>query len=42
MKLVRGKVVEKYSDRIKYLYTPDAKNIGNQLNIKAIEKWLQI
>jgi long-chain acyl-CoA synthetase len=42
MKLVRGKVIEKYTDRIKYLYTPEAKNISNQLNIKAIERWLQI
>ena len=42
MKLVRGKVVECYKSRIDYLYTPEAKNITNIQNIKAIEKILGI
>lgn len=41
LKLVRGKVVEKYSDKIKYLYIPEAKNIINQGNIDSIGRLLK-
>jgi len=39
MKMVRGKIVEYFSDELEYLYTPEAKNIVNQRNIEAIKKW---
>jgi long-chain acyl-CoA synthetase len=39
MKMVRGKVVEYFSEELAYLYTPEAKNIVNQRNIDALKKW---
>ncbi len=42
LKLVRGKVVEKYQPRIEFLYTPEAKNILNKLNYNALSKMLEI
>ncbi len=41
-KLVRSKVVERYKNKIDYLYTPEAKNIVNPGNIEAIKKVLGI
>jgi long-chain acyl-CoA synthetase len=41
-KVVRGKIVERYRDRIDYLYLPEAKNIDNPVNINAIRKLLGI
>ena len=38
MKIVRGKVMDRYMDLIEYLYTPDAKDVGNERNIEEIEK----
>lgn len=38
MKMVRGKITEHYKERIDYLYTADAKNIVNELNINALKK----
>jgi long-chain acyl-CoA synthetase len=38
MKIVRGKIMEKYHDLIEYLYTPDAKAITNERNIEEVEK----
>ena len=37
-KVVRGKVVEYHKDKIEYLYTPEAKNIVNPVNLEAIRK----
>ena len=37
-KLVRAKVVDRHMDRIDYMYTPEGKNIVNQMNIEAIRK----
>lgn len=37
-KVIRGKVVEKYSDLIDFLYTPAAKAITNETNIEAVER----
>ncbi len=37
MKMVRGKITEKYDERINYLYTVESKDICNQLNIEAIK-----
>jgi len=40
MKVVRGKVEEKYKDKINYLYTPEGKNYLNQKNRDIIRKLL--
>ena len=37
MKMVRGKITEHYSKEINFLYTPEAKNIVNQMNISALK-----
>ncbi len=36
LKIVRGKITERYADRIKFLYTPEGKNIINEENVKSI------
>ena len=41
-KMVRAKIVERYGDKINYLYTPEAKNIVNPENLAAIKKVLGI
>jgi long-chain acyl-CoA synthetase len=41
-KMVRTKIIERYRDKIDFLYTPEAKNIVNQRNIDAIKKVLGI
>jgi long-chain acyl-CoA synthetase len=38
MKIVRGKIMERYQDLIDYLYTPDAKDITNERNTEEVEK----
>ncbi len=38
MKIVRGKIMDKYQDLIDYLYTPIAKVITNERNIEEVEK----
>jgi long-chain acyl-CoA synthetase len=37
-KMVRSKIVERHKDIIDFLYTPEAKNIVNPMNIAAIKK----
>ncbi len=41
LKLVRGKVVELYKNRIENLFTPEAKNILNESNKNAMQKFLE-
>lgn len=41
-KMVRAKIVERYGDKINYLYTPEAKNIVNPENLAAIKKVLGV
>ncbi len=41
-KVVRGKIVERYRDRLNYLYLPEAKNIDNPVNTRAIKKVLGV
>ena len=36
LKMVRGKIEERYKDRLEYLYTPEAKNIKNEKNVESI------
>ena len=38
MKIVRGKIMEKYQELIDYLYPPDAKIITNDRNMGEVEK----
>ena len=38
LKIVRGKVMDRYADLIEYLYTPYAKDVSNERNIEEIEK----
>lgn len=38
LKIVRGKIMDKYQDLIEYLYTPDAKAVTNERNIEEVEK----
>jgi long-chain acyl-CoA synthetase len=39
LKMVRGKINEHYSKELDFLYTPQAKNIENDMNLDAIKKW---
>jgi len=39
MKMVRGKINEYFSKELKFLYTPEAKNGINELNLAAVKKW---
>ena len=36
MKIVRGKVEQAYADRMKFAYTPEGKNIANDMNLSSI------
>jgi len=38
MKIIRGKITEKYADLIDYLYTPVAKVITHERNMEAVER----
>ena len=37
MKIVRGKITDRYTDRINYLFTAEGKNIVNEANMKSLE-----
>ena len=39
MKMVRGKIVERFSKQLEFLYTPLARNPENIVNFEAIKKW---
>ncbi len=39
LKMVRGKITEHYSKELEFLYTPQAKNIENDINLAALKKW---
>ena len=38
LKIVRGKIIGRHQELIDYLYTPEAKNIVNKRNLKAVER----
>ena len=38
MKIVRGKIMDRYENLIDYLYTPEAKVVTNERNIEELEK----
>jgi long-chain acyl-CoA synthetase len=39
LKMVRGKITEHYHKELEFLYTPQAKNIVNEMNLAALKKW---
>ncbi len=39
MKMVRGKINDRYSKELEFLFTPEAKNIENEYNFEALKKW---
>jgi long-chain acyl-CoA synthetase len=39
LKMVRGKITEHYHKELEFLYTPQAKNIENEMNLEALKKW---
>ncbi|WP_205461867.1 AMP-dependent synthetase/ligase [Mangrovibacterium lignilyticum] len=39
MKMVRGKINERFADELVFLYTAEAKNIVNEKNKKAMQQW---
>jgi len=39
MKMVRGKICKYFGKELEFLYTPEARNIKNKMNIAAIRKW---
>lgn len=39
MKIVRGKITEHFADKLEFLYTAQAKNIANDVNLLALKKW---
>jgi len=41
MKIVRGKIIERYQDFIDYLYTPQAKIISHERNMEALSALLE-
>ncbi len=38
MKIVRGKIMDKYQNLIDFLYTPEAKDITNERNLEEVDK----
>ena len=38
MKIVRGKIMDKYQELIEFLYTPEAKDVTNERNLEEVEK----
>ncbi|MDD4191606.1 MAG: AMP-binding protein, partial [Mangrovibacterium sp.] len=39
MKMVRGKITDYFARELEFLYTPEAKNIVNDVNLRAIARW---
>lgn len=39
LKIVRGKIEERYKRELEFLYTPEAKNIINNVNRENLRKW---
>lgn len=38
LKIVRGRIIEAYGERIKFMYTPEGKNIYNRKNLDCISR----
>jgi long-chain acyl-CoA synthetase len=41
LKMVRPKIIERFSSDISYLYTPQGKNIFNEMNVRAIKSLMK-
>jgi len=41
MKMVRGQVTEQFAKELDFLYSPEAKNIVNEMNLLAVKEWNQ-
>jgi len=39
MKMVRGKITERFKEELEFLYTSEAKNIINKRNLDTLKKW---
>jgi long-chain acyl-CoA synthetase len=39
MKIVRGKIDERFAEELVFLYTPESKNIVNERNLSAMARW---
>ncbi|MGQ8338584.1 AMP-dependent synthetase/ligase [Sunxiuqinia sp. A32] len=39
MKMVRDKITTYFANELEFLYSPEAKNIVNELNLESIKKW---
>ncbi len=39
MKMVRGKIIERFSKELEFLYTPQARTPENDMNLSALNKW---
>lgn len=39
MKMVRGKINDYFKKQLEFVYTPESKNIENEINMSAIKKW---
>ncbi len=39
MKMVRDQVTSQFANELEFLYTPEAKNIENEMNLGAVNKW---
>ena len=41
MKMVRDKVTANFNKELEFLYTSEAKNIFNEMNIEAVKNWMK-
>lgn len=39
LKMVRGKITEHFRKELDFVYTPQGKDIANEMNIRTIQKW---
>ncbi|HNW49955.1 MAG TPA: AMP-binding protein [Prolixibacteraceae bacterium] len=42
MKIVRGKIVDYFASELNFLYTPDAKNVLNEVNLTSLAQWNKV
>jgi len=39
LKMVRGKITERFKSEMDFVYTPEAKEISNIRNVESMQKW---
>jgi len=42
LKMVRGRIVEKYRDRLEFLYSPRGKDIISEQNLSVVRAWSKV